>query len=81
MASGLTSAQEALAASAAFGSESSATFDFTWFFVVLSPTHFFLDSAAFDQFAESADRFLDALAIPYNQLNHDESPFSNIPPQ
>jgi hypothetical protein len=59
-----------LAASAAFGSESSATFDFAGLFVVLATTHFFFDSAAFYQFAESADRFLNTLAIPNNKLNH-----------
>jgi hypothetical protein len=66
----LQSAGQAGAAGAIFGTQAGAAADFTRLFIVLAATHFLLDAAAFNQLAETADRFLNALAVADDQLNH-----------
>jgi hypothetical protein len=46
---------------------------FARFHVVFSFPHFFLFAAPLNQFAESADRLLNGLAVPDVQLNHTSS--------
>ena len=61
---------EFAAACAAFGPESRPAANFARFFVIFAAAHFFLDPAAFHQFTEAADGFLNALTIADNKLNH-----------
>ena len=39
-------------------------------FIVLAAAHLFLDAAAFHQLAEATNRFLNALAVAHDQLDH-----------
>src|SRR6188472_2121203 len=59
----LVRGQEALAASAAFGAQAGAAFDFAGLFVEFANSHFLLDTAALDQLAETADGFLGRFLI------------------
>ena len=54
----LARGHEPIAACAALGAKSSAAFGFARLFVEFSDSHFFLDAAALDELAETADRFL-----------------------
>jgi hypothetical protein len=60
-------------AGAALRSQSGTSACFTRLFVILASSHFFLDSAPFNQLAKAAHCFLDRLAIPNIQLNHTSS--------
>jgi hypothetical protein len=54
----LVRGQESFAAGAAFGAQAGAAFDFAGLLVEFANSHFLLDTAAFDQLAETADGFL-----------------------
>jgi hypothetical protein len=66
-------AQQPGAAGAALGTQAGAASGFAWLFVILAPSHLFLDAASLDQFSEAADCLLDRLAIPNVQLDHGPS--------
>ena len=44
--------------------------DFTRLLIVLASTHFFFNSAAFDQFSEPSDCLLNCFAVADHQLDH-----------
>ena len=54
----LVRCEETLATSAAFGTQTGPALDFAGLFVEFADAHLFLDAAAFDQLAETADGFL-----------------------
>ncbi len=57
-------------ATAALGTQPGSAAGFARLLVILATAHFLLDSTAFDELAETANRFLDRFAIPHIQLNH-----------
>ena len=61
------------ASGAAFRTQSGAAANFAGLFVILAATHFFLDAAAFHQFAEATHCFLDRFTIPNRKLDHTSS--------
>lgn len=61
------------AGSPPLGTEAGAAFRLAGLLVMFAPSHFFLDSASFDQFAKSPDGFLDRFSIPNNKTNHSSS--------
>jgi hypothetical protein len=57
-------------AGATFGSQAGAAFDFAGLFVVFPSSHFFLDAASLNQFAKTANCFLNRFFVAHDQLNH-----------
>ena len=55
---------------ATFRAKTSAAFRLTWLFVKLTPTHFSLQTAPLNKFAEPADRFLNRFAVANAHTNH-----------
>jgi hypothetical protein len=55
---------------ASIGPPSRAPFGIARFFIVLTPSHFLLDSGMFDQFAKSLDGIVNRLMLAHTQPNH-----------
>ena len=70
-----TLAAQGLASSlaTAFCPQTSPATRFARLFVIFAAAHFLFDSAALDQFAKTADRFLNRFAVANVQLNHRNS--------
>jgi hypothetical protein len=63
-------AEQTIPLGSAFGAEAGATLGLAGLLEELPATHLLLDAAAFDQFAEAADRFLNAFAFANRQFDH-----------
>ena len=56
----------------AFGSQAGPPLGLTRLLKEFPPPHLLFDAAAFNQFAEAADRLLNAFAIAYRQFDHED---------